>query len=368
MKAEDPLLQIIGLTLERQRSFLLQIPRLFIQQGEILSLIGPNGCGKTTLLMALAGLLRPRSGQIIFKGEPIHRLPNPLTYRRRIAMVFQESLLLNTTVWDNVSVGLKFRGVRKSLLREKVMENLERFHITHLSRRLARTLSGGEAQRTSLARAFAVEPEILLLDEPFSSLDLPSTEALMEDLETALRETRTTTVFATHNRTEALRLSDRMVVMNSGKIRQIGTPGHVMNHPADPFVASFVGVENISPGRVLACKHNRLIISVAGQEIEALGDLPAGTEVTVCLRPEKIFLSAARPLQGSIGFNALKMPIRRMVFVGSYARVYLDGLFPRVAILDHREMPTLPLETGQMVWASFAAASVQLIASENMGA
>lgn len=156
-----------------------------------------------------------------------------LRYRRNIAMVFQESLLLNTTVWQNVATGLRFKGLSKRLMGEKVQENLDRFHIAHLGCRPARTLSGGEAQRTSLARALALEPELLLLDEPFSSLDLPSREALMEDLEIVLHATRTTTVFATHDRTEALRLSDRMAVMNEGKLLQIGPPLHVMEHPAD---------------------------------------------------------------------------------------------------------------------------------------
>ncbi len=139
-------------------------------------------------------------------------------------MVFQEPLLFDTTVFDNVATGLKIRKEKRSAIQERVEEQLERFGIAHLSHRSARTLSGGEAQRTSLARAFAVQPEILFLDEPFASLDPPSQESLIEDLEGILRQTQTTTIFATHDRLEALRLSDRIAVMNGGKILQVGTP------------------------------------------------------------------------------------------------------------------------------------------------
>ncbi len=360
MKACPTVLQITDLVVERGRSFLLRIPSLVIGQGEILSLIGPNGCGKTTLLMALAGLLRPHSGEIIFKGEALHRSITPLRYRRNIAMVFQESLLLNTTVWDNVAMGLRFRGMAKRTLAQKVMENLERFRITHLAGRPARSLSGGEAQRTSLARAFAVEPDVLFLDEPFSSLDAPSRESLLEDLEVALRRTRTTAVFATHDRIEALRLSDRMAVMNRGRILQIGPPGHVTDHPADGFVAFFVGVENLSPGTVVARNEDRLTLSMDGHEIEALGDFPVGSDVTVCLRPEKVLLSPSDPAEGSDHPNHRRVRIERIVLMGAYAKVYLDGRFPRVAIVSHRDMEDQRLGIGQVVWASFSAHSVHL--------
>lgn len=212
-----------------------------------------------------------------------------------------------------------------------------------------------------------MEPDILFLDEPFSSLDLPSREALMEDLEVELRRTQTTAVLATHDRTEALRLSDRMAVMNAGKILQIGPPAQVIEYPANAFVASFVGVENICRGKVLQNKDNRLIISIGGWQIEALGNLPEGKDVTVCLRPEKIFLSPDRALEHRIYPNRLRMPIKRVVFAGTYAKVYMDGTFPRVAMVDRRDLQDGQLQAGQMVWASFASSSIHLLPSESMG-
>jgi len=351
-----PLVQLADLRVERKGGFALDIPSLEIGRGEILSLLGPNGCGKTTLLLAIAGLLPRRSGEILFDGERLPRALFPLRCRRRIAMVFQESLLLDATVWDNVAMGLRFRGVGRNAMVDKVTENLERFRIAPLRDRPARALSGGEARRTSLARAFAVEPELLLLDEPFASLDLPSREALVEDLEEALRRTRTTAVLATHDRTEALRLSDRMAVMDAGRILQIGPPERVMDCPAGALVACFMGVENVSPGRVVARKEPRLVVSVAGHEIEALGELSVGTEVTVSLRPEKVILS---PCDGHQD-NDLPMRIQRIVPMGPYHRVYLSGPFPRVAIVSHRDMEEQRLRIGQVVRVSFEASKVHL--------
>ena len=229
----------------------MDISSFLIHEGEILSLIGPNGAGKTTLLQTLSYLLKPFQGEIFFRGKKVETNHSVLEYRRKLAMVFQEPLLFDTTVFNNVASGLKIRGMKRGEIRDRVMEQLERFGISHLSDRSARTLSGGEAQRTSLARAFALQPEILLLDEPFSSLDPPTRDSLIEDLEHILQQTRTTAVFATHDRLEALRLSDRIAVMNEGKILQIGSPEEVMNHPVNEIVASFVGVETILTGKVI---------------------------------------------------------------------------------------------------------------------
>jgi len=225
--------------------FSVEVPELQVGAGEILALIGPNGSGKTTLMMTLAGLVNPNRGDVRFEGRLVGSNRSQFEYRRKIAMVFQEPLLLSSTVFDNVATGLKVRGMKGREIEGRVLENLDRFRIAHLRRRSARTLSGGEAQRTSLARAFAIQPQILFLDEPFASLDPPSRESLIEDLERTLRQTRTTTIFATHDRLEALQLSDRIAVMRGGRILQIGPPYEVIHHPVDDFVASFVSVKKI---------------------------------------------------------------------------------------------------------------------------
>ncbi|MDP2840622.1 MAG: ABC transporter ATP-binding protein, partial [Syntrophales bacterium] len=235
----DPnvLLQVEDLLVSRGGVTVLDIPNLSVVQGQVLALIGPNGAGKSTLLLTLAGLLKPARGRLLFRGEMIE--DGGFDYRRHIAMVFQEPLLFDATVFENVAAGLKIRGVGRAGIGRTVPEYIERFGIGHLAKRSARKLSGGEAQRTSLARAFVTKPEIVFLDEPFSSLDPPTREALTGDLERILRETHTTAVASTHDQTEALRLGDRLAVMNGGRIVQIGPAAEVMNRPADAFVASF---------------------------------------------------------------------------------------------------------------------------------
>jgi len=200
--SETTILDVRDLQARRGGVTVLDIPVLELKSGEVLSLIGPNGAGKSSLLLVLARLI-PASGTLRFKGQDIHRNTGVLDYRRRIAMVFQEPLLLDTTVFDNVAAGLKLRGMKRREIGDRVIAALAQFGISHLARRHARTLSGGESQRTSLARAFAIQPEIVFLDEPFSSLDPPTREGLIEDLHRILKETKTAAVMATHDRIEA---------------------------------------------------------------------------------------------------------------------------------------------------------------------
>ncbi|MDO8944739.1 MAG: ABC transporter ATP-binding protein, partial [Desulfobacterales bacterium] len=280
----EVLLNVEDLLVRRGGVTVLDISGLEVFQGQVLSLIGPNGAGKSTLMLTLAGLLKPARGSLFFRGERI--ADGGFAYRRHIAMVFQEPLLFDTTVFENVAAGLKIRGVGRSEIGRTVPEYLERFGIGHLAKRSARKLSGGEAQRTSLARAFVTEPEIIFLDEPFSALDPPTREALTGDLERVLRETHTTAVATTHDQTEALRLGDRIAVLNGGKIAQIGPAAEVINRPVDEFVASFVGVETVLPGRVVRISDGVFTASVQGGEIEAVGRVRMGDEVLCCIRPE----------------------------------------------------------------------------------
>ncbi|MFH1141690.1 MAG: ATP-binding cassette domain-containing protein, partial [Chloroflexota bacterium] len=181
----------------------LEIPSLQLFSDETLVIIGPNGSGKTTLLLCMALLLRPTTGSIAFQGIPVEDGSSILRLRRRFAVVFQEPLLLDASVWDNVSLGLRLRGVRRGETKERAQAWLERFGIASLEKRRARTLSGGEAKRASLARAFALKPEVLFLDEPFAALDGPTRQSLIEDLGGVLRETKVSTIMVTHDRNEA---------------------------------------------------------------------------------------------------------------------------------------------------------------------
>jgi tungstate transport system ATP-binding protein len=212
---------------------------LDVGRGEVLALIGPNGAGKSSLIQALAGLLSPAVGQLQVDGQPLCSERERLAYRRRLTVVFPEPHLLDTSVAENVGVGLRLRGVPALERRQRVTEVLAQFGIAPLERRAARTLSSGEARKVSLARAFATRPELVLLDEPFTALDLPVREeiaALMADL---LRRGGITAIMATHDSRELFRLSSRFAQLDRGRLVRCGTPRELLEHPADPFAAAF---------------------------------------------------------------------------------------------------------------------------------
>ena len=221
----------------------LQLDHLEILKGEVLAIVGPNGAGKSTLLLTLARLLKPKHGEILFNSRPTS-VESDTAYRRRIAMVMQDPLLFDTSVFENVASGLKFRGMPKSEVCQKVPLWLERLGVYHLSKRRAGQLSGGEAQRVSLARALVLEPELLLLDEPFSALDPPTRSRILDDLKHLLAEVQTTTVFVTHDLPEAKLLAERMAVIIGNRLRQIGESESVFAHPVDDAVAQFLNHKN----------------------------------------------------------------------------------------------------------------------------
>jgi tungstate transport system ATP-binding protein len=233
------LIEIRDLLVQREKKTVLDIEHLSVEAGEVLAIVGPNGAGKSTLFLTLARLLKVARGTIHFDG---HSSLNTLEYRRRIALVLQEPLLMDTSVKDNAAIGLRFRGIPKAEAERRVGHWLERLGVAHLAERPARKLSGGESQRVSLARAFVLQPELLLLDEPFTALDAPTRLRLLEDLQSVLAETSTTTIFITHDLQEASKLATRMAVMLNGRIHQVGEPSEVFAHPADAQVAEFLGI------------------------------------------------------------------------------------------------------------------------------
>jgi tungstate transport system ATP-binding protein len=354
-------LGVKNLRVKREGVLQLDIPVLAIDEGKTLSLIGPNGAGKTTLLQTLSFLVKSFTGEIFFKGEKVSSHRSILEYRRRLAMVFQEPLLFDTTVFNNVASGLRIRGMKRSVVRSTVMEHLAWFGIDHLAKRSGRTLSGGEAQRTSLARAFATQPEVLLLDEPFASLDPPTRESLVEDLQRILRRTKTTAIVATHDRLEALQLSDQIAVMNNGTIVQIGPPEEVMNHPANEFVASFVGVETVLAGKVIDRDEGTFTTSVSGQRIEAVGKADIGESVILCIRPENVTLSIDPRGETTSARNVFSGKIERIFSIGLYRKIQLDCGFRIVAYVTHHSTEALSLCEGKDVTVSFKATAVHVM-------
>ncbi len=356
----EAILGLRDVVVERAGRQILEVDSLDVYPRDVLAVVGPNGAGKSTLLRVMALLERPAQGQVLFDGQPVrHHL---LAYRRRMAVVFQEPLLLDTTVEANVRSGLSLRGVARPERDRRVRLWLERFGIAGLAGRSVRTLSGGEAQRTSLARALVLEPQVLLLDEPFAALDAPTRQELIDDLDRLLPELEMATVFVTHDRAEALRLGDRLAVLLGGRIRQIGAPGAIFAAPADEEVAAFVGTETIARGRIRSVDSGLVTVDVAGRDVEAAGAGEPGADVLVCLRPEDIVLvppdEAAKMTSAR---NRLPAVVRRVVPAGAHVRVELDAGFAIVALITKQSLEDLNLAPGSRAVVSFKAVAVHLI-------
>jgi tungstate transport system ATP-binding protein len=365
MNPSSKVIEAEDLKVVRGRVEVLDIPSFHLGDREILSLIGPNGSGKSSLLLTLNRLLKPVTGRILFRGKEIGSTQEILDYRRRIAMVFQEPLLFDTTVFNNVASGLKIRGMPGEEIRNRVKECLERFSIGHLADRSARKLSGGEAQRASLARALATNPEVLFLDEPFAALDPPTRQSIINDMEKVIRETRIAAVLVTHDESEALRLSDRIMVINGGRIVQTGFPDEIINCPANRFVAQFVGMETVIPGTVLQNKVGIALISIAGGVIAAVGDLSPGQKVYCGIRPENVDIDIQHSHQSRDDENVFLGKITGIVSTGPFLKITLDCGFPLVAYVTRRIFPGVKLVLGEPIAASFKASAVHLIAGEN---
>jgi tungstate transport system ATP-binding protein len=339
----------------------LRVPALSVMESELLALIGPNGAGKSTLLRVIGLLESPSSGVVHFRGQPVERR-KLIALRRRMASVFQEPLLCDTTVFENVALGLRFRGFPDSAIASRVESWLDQFGIAPLASRQARTLSGGEAQRTALARALVLKPELLLLDEPFSSLDQPTREALLEELGVILRRDRITTVFVTHDRNEAVALADRVAVMMAGEILQLDEAARLFRAPVSEEVARFVGVETILDSRVLGEQDGLAVVEAGGQKIEVAARVAAGERVRLCLRPEDVTLiPRGASASGSSARNRLTGRVVRLIPSGPHVRVVVDCGIPLVALVTHRSADELGLRDGAPVIATFKATAPHLI-------
>ena len=265
------LLEVRDLQVTRANRQILAVDELSIRKGETLAVVGPNGAGKSTLLLALAGLLRPDHGSIVIEGVPVVPAQD-LAYRRRIGLVLPAPLLLSTSVFGNVAAGLRFRGVGAAETRERVDHWLERLAIAHLRDRPAGQLSSGEAQRTSLARALVLDPQLLLLDEPFVALDSTTRAQLLDDFEQLRMEAPSTRVLVTHHLHEAVRLGDRLAILLDGRIRQCDIPERVMASPVDADVAALVKTEARVRGHVVASEDGLVVVDTgAGSRTDVEG-------------------------------------------------------------------------------------------------
>jgi spermidine/putrescine transport system ATP-binding protein len=283
---------------------------LEIQRGEFVTLLGPSGCGKTTTLRIVAGLEHETSGSVYIRGELVNRIP---PYHRSVNTVFQNyALFPHLSVFDNVAFGLRVKGLPRAGIGRAVGQALEQVHLSGFERRRPHELSGGQQQRVALARALVNQPAILLLDEPLGALDLKLRKEMQLELKGVHREVGITFVYVTHDQEEALTLSDRIAVMNAGKIVQLGTPVEVYEYPRTTFVANFVGVSNMIEAVVCDRNIDALVVAVDGsfQFKKAANNPPAlNQKVVAVVRPEKVRIGR--------GEDGLRGHVEDVVYLGN---------------------------------------------------
>ncbi|PBC52137.1 polyamine ABC transporter ATP-binding protein [Rhodococcus sp. ACS1] len=292
---------------------------LDVHPGEFLTLLGPSGCGKTTTLNMVAGFLTPDAGRILLDGQDVHHLPPD---RRDTAMVFQQyALFPHLTVGQNVGYGLRMRKRPKVEIRERVSDALDRVGLAGAQDRLTTQLSGGQQQRVALARAIVVRPKVLLFDEPLSNLDLKLREQLRLEIKHLQRELGITSIFVTHDQTEALVMSDRIAVMRAGRIEQLGMPETIYQEPANAFVAGFVGQSNLIPGVCVEVGSGECLVRLSTTDTvhaRHSGAVAAGDPVHILLRPEALRLG------GTDAATSIAGRVVEVVNEGSLATVVLE--------------------------------------------
>ncbi len=294
---------------------------LEVREGELVTLLGPSGCGKTTALRMIAGFEVPTAGRILIDGRDVSRLP---PHARNAAMVFQSyAIFPHLTVARNVAFGLEMRGLPAEEIASRVRAVLELVELSGFEHRSPEQLSGGQQQRVALARAIVTEPRVLLFDEPLSNLDAKLREQMRVEVRRLQRRLQITSVYVTHDQSEAMALSDRIVVMEAGQVQQVATPFEIYARPSNRFVADFLGRVNFLEARVTAVGPSAVTVEVRGRRM----DVPAGPttpaageDVVLVVRPETISLTT-RPVDRATGFQGT---IRRAVYLGATAEYEVD--------------------------------------------
>lgn len=289
---------------------------LDIEKGELLSFLGPSGCGKTTTLNMIAGFLDVDGGSITVDGSSVHLLP---PNKREMGMVFQNyALFPHMTVFANVAYGLKLRKLNKSEIQKRVTEALDMVRLSGYGKRYPRELSGGQQQRVSLARALVIRPKVLLLDEPLSNLDAKLRQKMREEIVDIQKQIGITTIFVTHDQEEALAISDRIAVMNEGRIEQVDTPSTLYNRPKTDFVSTFIGDVNQVQGKVIERYDKNTKLNFFGADLMVGVDSAGRKEMNFFIRPEKIRIN----LNEDTGFAAT---VERKIFLGAKTRYILNA-------------------------------------------
>lgn len=326
---------------------------LEIKPGELISLLGPSGCGKTTLLRAIAGFAPLTTGEIFIGEEPCRDLPPS---RRNLGMVFQDyALFPHMTVARNVAFGLKMRRVPLEERYPTVKKVLTLLSLDGLEERYPRQLSGGQQQRVALARALVVEPGVLLLDEPLAALDKKLREEMQIELRSLQKRIGITTIFVTHDQEEALTLSDRVIILEKGRIVQVGTPVEVYENPKSKFSGLFVGKSNFIEGKVISCTEGETVCDVSGiGRVTVKPAAGAGTQAQFLLRPEKVRLSREKPLP--LEKNCFFGKVEHLVYLGMITEYHLktEQGFGLVAAVLNVNQSTQKFELGESIWAAWS--------------
>lgn len=339
---------------------------LEVRNGEFIALLGPSGCGKTTTLRLLAGFITPDRGQIKIGDRVISNPQRSLPPEKRdISMIFQSyAIWPHLTVFENVAFGLRLRKVGKQELKERVARALSLVHLEKLAHRYPSELSGGQQQRISLARAVVVEPQILLLDEPLSNLDASLREAMRDEISTLHQKLKLTTVYVTHDQSEALALADRVVVMAEGKIQQIGTPEEIYEQPASEFIASFIGRCNLLFCKVIS-RNSVLVSETVFQVADIDENINLGDEAILCIRPHATILDETKRIENQEGINRLCAKVEHRQYFGEFCEYKLKALELGNADLIAIASPYVRRRINTIVEISIRASRCRVIPKSN---
>ncbi|MCR4740448.1 MAG: ABC transporter ATP-binding protein [Lachnospiraceae bacterium] len=326
-----------------------------IEPGQFVTLLGPSGCGKTTTLRMIAGFESPDEGEIYLGDEAINALtPN----KRDTAMVFQSyALFPHINVFDNVAYGLKLRKMDKEVIRKKVMEILDLVELTGMEARMTNQLSGGQQQRVALARALVVEPSVLLFDEPLSNLDAKLRVSMRTEIRRIQQRVGITAVYVTHDQSEAMALSDKIIIMNKGVVAQIGTPEEIYYHPESMFVADFIGEANFLQGELSDKNGDKGVLNVLGNrlEVENVSDIEAGKKCVMVMRPESIQISDA---------GQLPCVVRMSCFMGSYQEYQVTVGNQVIKITDFNPKHKRIYKEGEDAFIRYNPQDIHVLAGE----
>lgn len=336
------------------KEFKLKNINLEIIDNEYFIMLGPSGAGKTMLLELIAGMWYPDSGKIFINSKEVTHLPPE---QRGVGFVYQNYMLFpHKTVFDNIAFGLNLKINDKNEIKKRVTEIMDLFHISHLANRMPLTLSGGEQQRTALARALIINPKVILMDEPLSALDRSSRDEFIQELKGLHKKFDTTIIHVTHNFDEALALADRIAIISNGEISQVGDSDEIFRHPKDKFVADFVGVENIISGTAREAGGELTAIDTGNISIYS-SEQKIG-EVHATVRPEDIILSLEKFTTSAR--NAFEGKIKEIADQGALIKLKVDIGEPLVVFLTRQSFLDMELNIDKIVWASFKATAVHV--------